>query len=56
MGRHTVLLHALAKAWSLAHLGMKENKIRRRIRFSYVSLDLEGYPTGSMNEGIKRKG
>jgi len=28
----------------------------KEIGFTYVSLDLEGYRTGSMNEGIKRTG
>jgi len=27
----------------------------KKLGFSYVALDLEGYRTGSMNEGIKRK-
>ena len=28
----------------------------KEIGFTYVSVDLEGYRTGSMNEGIKKTG
>jgi len=49
---------AAAEIDRLLDRDMRETIVRRfkEIGFTYVSLDLEGYRTGSMNEGIKRTG